>query len=74
MTGTQEKLYWRTDKNWYGFDPSTEEFYLTESAPEKAKESFDLWKNESRKYYSSNEQTKEMRKRIRLFSVMHTCR
>ena len=74
MTKDFNKLFWRTNKNWYGFDPSIEDFYLTEDAPEKAKKSFELWKNEKSDNESSDEDIKAMRKRIRTFSVMRTCR
>jgi len=49
MTKEFEKLYWRTNKTWYGFDSTINDFYLTDDAPDKAKKSFDLWQEQRRK-------------------------
>ena len=74
MAILSEKLYWRTNKNWYGFDPSIDDFYMTDGAPEKAKKSFEAWQSERKDDELSSEEAKAMRKRIRTFSVMRTCR
>jgi len=74
MAKLSERLYWRTNKSWYGFDPSVNDFYLTDDAPERAKKSFELWQNERSDNETSNDEAKAMRKRIRTFSVMRTCR
>ena len=39
-----ETVYWREDKSWYIFDPTTELGYiLTDKAPERAKKAYEKW-------------------------------
>ncbi|MCF0260609.1 MAG: hypothetical protein HUJ54_12195 [Erysipelotrichaceae bacterium] len=45
MTKDTEFLYWKSNDNWYDFDEKAGEFYLTVQAPERAKRSFELWKD-----------------------------
>lgn len=44
MTMSKKFSYWRSDKSWYNYDEETDKFSMAEDAPEKAKESFELWK------------------------------
>lgn len=44
MTKNKESLYWKTNKNWWRVTEAGE-YELTEEAPERAKKSFELWKN-----------------------------
>lgn len=44
MTANREVLYWRQDKNWYTFDSKTSTFSIRDDAPQRAKDSFALWK------------------------------
>lgn len=39
-----ELLYWRKNKLWYYFDEAKQMYYLTDDAPERAKNSYNLWK------------------------------
>lgn len=41
---SKELFYWRSNKEWYGIDENGN-YYLKESAPPEAKESFEKWKN-----------------------------
>lgn len=45
MTANREVLYWRQDKNWYTFDSKTSTFSIRDDAPQRAKDSFALWKD-----------------------------
>ena len=74
MTEEFENLFWLTNKSWYEFDPSKDDFFLIDNTADKAKRCFELWQNERSDNESSNENIKAMRKRIRTFSVMRTCR
>jgi len=47
MTGLNEKMYWRTNRNWFKYNSKTDDFYLTDDASDRAKRSFDLWKGQS---------------------------
>jgi len=49
MTHEWERLYWRTNKAWYGFDSTINDFYLTDDVPENVKRSFDLWQEQRKK-------------------------
>jgi len=46
MTKTHDKMYWRTNKNWYKYNSKTDDFYLTADASQRAKRSYDLWKGQ----------------------------
>ena len=74
MTEEFEKLFRITNTSWYGFDPSIDNFFLIDNTTDKAKRCFELWQNERNDNKSSSEDIKAMRKRIRTFSVMRTCR
>lgn len=39
---SNELLYWRSNPDWYGIKENGE-YYLTESAPDEAKESFEKY-------------------------------
>ena len=45
MTGNKESVYWASDPSWYRVNEETDEFELTENATERAKVSFDMWRN-----------------------------
>ena len=51
MTEEFEKLFWLTNKSWYGFDTSTGDFYLTDNTIDKARRCFELWQ----KQHNNNE-------------------
>ena len=39
-----ETVYWRTNADWYSFDPTSElGFVLTDKAPERAKKAYEKW-------------------------------
>ncbi len=44
MSGNTELLYWRKDESWYKYDQKTDSYTLTNEAPQRAKESFEMWK------------------------------
>lgn len=45
MTSNKEPLYWSSNPEWYFINEKTDDFELTEIAPERARISFDMWKN-----------------------------
>ena len=45
MTAARESAYWASNPDWYRINKETDEFELTDEAPEKARISFDMWKN-----------------------------
>lgn len=45
MTANKEPSYWASNPDWYRINTETDEFELTELAPERARISFDMWKN-----------------------------
>ena len=45
MSGNTEMLYWRKDKSWYEYNQETDSYSLTEKAPQRARESFEMWKD-----------------------------
>ena len=45
MTANKEILYWRINKDWYTYDESTGTFSIKDDAPQRAKDSFELWKS-----------------------------
>lgn len=44
MSGNTELLYWYKDESWYEYNEENDSYTLTENAPERAKASFELWK------------------------------
>ena len=40
----KEMMYWLSDPSWYRINEETDDFELTDNAPERAKRSFDMWK------------------------------
>ena len=43
MTSDKERLYWKTNKEWYRINREKDCFELTEKAPLRAQKSFDLY-------------------------------
>lgn len=39
-----EVMYWIKNKDWFTFDDENDTFQIREDAPEKAKKSFEMWK------------------------------
>ena len=50
MTANMELFYWRTNPDWYTREKCSDEFELTDEAPERARKSFALWKEYRSKY------------------------
>ena len=44
MSGNTEILYWRSNKEWYKYDETKDMYELTDKATDRAKSSFELWK------------------------------
>ena len=44
MTANKELIYWRTNSDWYRFNHEKDCFELTDKATERAKKSFELYK------------------------------
>ena len=44
MSGNTELLYWYEDESWYEYNEETDSYTLTDEAPERAKASFEMWK------------------------------
>lgn len=44
MTADHEIIYWRSNKEWYKIDEKHDCFVLTDKAPQRAKDSFELYK------------------------------
>lgn len=44
MTMNKEAVYWRSNKAWYRIN-SDNEYELTKAAPERARKSFEIFKN-----------------------------
>ncbi len=49
MTANMEFMYWRTNKEWYTINREKDCFELTEQAPERARKSFELYKEIQKK-------------------------
>lgn len=49
MTANQEPMFWRTNKEWYKINRKKDCFELTDKAPERAKKSFELYKELQKK-------------------------
>ena len=45
MTASGESIYWASNPEWFYINEENDEFELTEKAPERARVSFDMWKN-----------------------------
>lgn len=45
LSANVEHIYWRKNKDWYNYDEITNTYHILETAPERAKKSFELWKN-----------------------------
>ena len=39
-----EVMYWQSNKDWYEIDDEKDTFVIREDAPERAKKSFEMWK------------------------------
>ena len=44
LTANTELLYWQENKEWYKYNDEIEMYELTDSATERAKASFEMWK------------------------------
>ena len=44
MTMNSEPMYWHKNKEWYYIDREKDCFVLTDAAPERARQSFELYK------------------------------
>lgn len=44
MTANREFMYWCSNKEWYRINEEKDCFELTDKAPERAKQSFELYK------------------------------
>lgn len=51
MTTNKELFYWAQNPDWYDCDEDGENVTLSDDAPERAKESFKMWKARE-KFYS----------------------
>ena len=43
MTANKEMRYWQTQEEWYVHDEATNTFTLKEGAPERVKNSYQMW-------------------------------
>lgn len=50
MTANKESMYWRTNKEWYRINKEKDCFELTDKAPKRAKESFEMYKEMQKKH------------------------
>ncbi|MEF2767732.1 MAG: hypothetical protein U0O05_08490 [Dorea phocaeensis] len=48
MTADREFMYWKTNDSWYRINYEKDCFELTEEAPERARKSFELYKERQR--------------------------
>ena len=44
MNRNSEVMYWQSNKDWYEIDDEKDTFVIREDAPERAKKSFEMWK------------------------------
>ena len=44
MNANKESTYWASNPAWYRINKDTDEFELTDEAPERARKSFEMWK------------------------------
>ena len=47
MTANKESLFWKTNKEWYRINREKDCYELTEKAPKRARESFELYKSKN---------------------------
>ena len=47
----RRSMDWMNDEDWYSYDEKKKRFFLTDKAPEKAKQSFELYKQANWKIY-----------------------
>ena len=45
MTANKESSYWASNPAWYRINKEKDSFELTDEAPERARISFEMWKN-----------------------------
>lgn len=45
MTASKEAMFWASNPEWFRINTETDQFELTDAAPERARVSFDMWKN-----------------------------
>lgn len=50
MNANKEPMYWRTNKEWYRINKEKDCFELTDKAPKRAKESFEMYKEMQKKH------------------------
>lgn len=51
MTANREFMYWRTNEAWFTINEEKDCFELTEQAPERARRSFELYKEMQKKRF-----------------------
>lgn len=44
MNANRESTYWASNPAWYRINKATDQFELTDEAPDRAKKSFAMWK------------------------------
>lgn len=49
MSANQEPMYWRTNKDWYRVNREKDCFELTDKAPKRAIQSFEMYKKMNKK-------------------------
>lgn len=49
VTSFMECMYWATNELWFRLNPETKMLELTDEAPERARKSFEMWRNNKRK-------------------------
>lgn len=50
MTANQEPLFWKSNKEWYRVNRVKDCFELTDKAPERARKSFEMYKEMQKKH------------------------
>ena len=50
MSANQEPMFWRSNKEWYRINKEKDCFELTDKATERAKKSFELYKEMQKKH------------------------
>ena len=45
MTADKEPMFWASNPEWFRINAETDQFELTDKAPERARISFEAWKN-----------------------------
>lgn len=54
MTRNKELFYWQSNHSWYSCDDDGDNVTLNNSAPERAKKSFEAWKQHEARYSDEN--------------------